>query len=346
MIFRSIDANLNRLGEGLRVLEEVARFGLNDAALTEQFRSLRHRLRQQAVPLECHLLSARDAVGDVGAEAAMAGRKNLASLAAANAKRAEESLRVLEELSQLPELPLNGEEFRQARFALYTLEKELLSRLSRQQRRQQIAGLYLIIDPDFLNGRDEVEAARLGLRGGARVIQLRDKRRDKGQVLPVARALHELCAAEGVLFLVNDHLDLALSAEADGLHLGQTDLPLPVARRYLPVDSIIGVSTRNAEQARRAEQEGADYVAVGAMFPTSSKEGAVVKGLAALTEVKAAVSLPVVAIGGINKDNVAEVVAAGAAAAAVISAVVGAKDIEAAARELTRRMEEATPVRN
>lgn len=345
MIFRIIDANLNRGAEGLRVLEDLARLGLNDAALSEGFRSLRHRLRQAAAPLEPRLLGERDVVGDVGAQAPPTPRPNPVTLCSANARRAEEALRVLEEMAPLPGVGLDGEVFRQARFALYSLEKGLLSRLGRRERAQKIAGLYVIIDGDFLRGRDEVEAGRASLRGGARVIQLRDKRRDKGVLLPIARALQELCSREGALFLVNDHLDLALASEAHGLHLGQTDLPLSVARQHLPPDRVIGVSTRTATQALRAQEEGADYVAVGSLFPTSTKEGAEVKGIGVLKEVRAAVSLPVVAIGGINHDNVAQVVQAGADAAAVISAVLGAEDIEAAARGLVQRMKEAALAR-
>lgn len=344
MTLRIVDANLNRIAEGLRVLEELARFILNDAALTEELRSWRHRLREQGKDKESQLLWARDAQGDVGAESPLTGRTDLSSLVNANARRVEESLRVLEEVSQLPDVPWSAQLFRDARFALYTIEKNLYSRLVRREKAAQIAGLYVIIDSQFLKGRDEVAVARQAIQGGARVIQLRDKGRDKGQVLPVAQALQELCSGRGVPFLVNDHLDIALAANADGLHIGQTDLPLPVARRYLPPDKVIGVSTRNREQALRAQAEGADYVAVGSIFATGTKEGAVVRGLEALREVKSAVSIPVVAIGGINHENAAQVVGAGADAVSVISAILGAEDVAQASREMVQRMEAARAI--
>ena len=110
--------------------------------------------------------------------------------------------------------------------------------------------------------------AQAAIRGGARVIQLRDKKHDKGDILPVARRLKEVCAQAGALFIMNDHLDLALSADADGLHLGQTDLPIRVARRLLPIDKLIGGSSHILEEALAAEADGADYVAFGSIFPS------------------------------------------------------------------------------
>jgi thiamine-phosphate pyrophosphorylase len=341
MTFRAIDANLDRAAEGLRVLEDVARFFLNDTHLTEKLRSLRHRLRETGHSLETELLSARDAGGDVGAGAPAGGRAGPADVVSANAKRVQESLRVLEELAQLPGSAWSSHTFQEARFSLYSLEKELLSRLLRQEARRKISGLYVIVDADFLRGREEAQICRKALSGGARVVQLRDKARDKGVLLPICQEMTAQCDAAGGLFLVNDHLDLALASGAHGLHMGQTDLPLPVARHLLPVDRLIGVSAKTREQGLAAQEGGADYVAVGAMFPTTSKAGAVLKGIEALREVKQAVSLPVVAIGGINPDNVGQVVHAGADAIAVINAVLGAPDVEEAAAGMVAAIEEA-----
>lgn len=341
MTLRAMDANLDRAAEGLRVLEDVARFCLNDTSLTERLRSLRHRLREAGRPLERELLSARDAGGDVGAGAVAAGRQGTADLVSANAKRVQESLRVLEEMSHLPGSPLSPQTFQEARFALYSLEKELFARVLRQEARRSISGLYVIIDTDFLKGRAEADICRQALRGGARIVQLRDKAREKGVLLPICRELRAQCDAAGALFLVNDHLDLALASGAHGLHIGQTDLPVAVARRLLPVECLIGVSAKTREQARAAQEGGADYVAVGAMFPTTSKVGAIIKGIEALREVRQAVPLPVVAIGGINRENVAQVVMAGADCIAVINAVMGAPDVEKATADLVAAIEEA-----
>lgn len=166
------------------------------------------------------------------------------------------------------------------------------------------------------------------------MIQWRDKHRDKGDQLADARAVAALCREHDAAFIVNDHADLALGASADGVHLGQHDLPIEVVRPIVGDIAMIGVSTNNAEEARDAEARGATYVAVGAIFPTSSKETTRPASVDRLREVKAAVRIPVVAIGGINATNIAQVVAAGADAAAVISAVCGAADVRAAASEL------------
>jgi thiamine-phosphate diphosphorylase len=199
--------------------------------------------------------------------------------------------------------------------------------------RSGIAGLYVIVDPDACAGRDTVAVARLALEGGARVVQWRDKRRDKGDQLAEARAIAALCREHAAAFIVNDHADLALACGADGVHLGQHVLPIDAVRPIVGPDAIIGVSTNNADEARAAAA-GADYVAVGAIFATATKAVTRAANLERLREVKAAVRVPVVAIGGINATNIALVVAAGADAAAVISAVCGAEDVRAAAAGL------------
>jgi thiamine-phosphate pyrophosphorylase len=204
----------------------------------------------------------------------------------------------------------------------------------RPEMRTDLRGLYVIIDPEFTGGRDETAVAREAIEGGARLIQLRDKRREKGLQLPVARALAELCRARAVPFIVNDHVDLALACAADGVHLGQKDLPVGVVRRLVPASMIVGCSTNNAEEARRAEADGADYVSVGRLYPTGSKDDTRPATLDALRAVKAAVRVPVCAIGGINESNAREVVAAGADMISVISAVVGAADVRRAASRL------------
>jgi len=200
-----------------------------------------------------------------------------------------------------------------------------------------IRGLYVIVDPQQTRGRDPVAVARLALNGGARVVQWRDKTRDKGEQLPPALAIRDLCHQRGVLFFVNDHVDLALALSADGAHLGQKDLPPSLVRPRLPAGFLLGVSTNTVDEARRAERDRADYVAVGAIFPTAGKEETRPASPERLREVKAVVKVPIVAIGGINEENVDQVIAAGADAVAVISAVCLADDVEAAARRLSSR---------
>ncbi len=339
-MLRLIDANLNRMSEGLRTLEDVARFLLNDATLSAKLKSLRHDLAVEDDSLRRNLLSARDSADDVGAFAEAEGeaqRQDLANIVNANAKRVEESLRVLEEFAKLPEIMLDSTRFKQARFALYEIERELTAKILRREKR--VSGLYVIIDPEALGGRDEVEVAQKAISGGAKAIQLRDKNRNKGEILSKARELKALCAQSDVLFIVNDYLDIAIASNADGLHLGQEDLPVPVARQLLPIDRIIGRSTKTIAAALQAQTDGADYVAIGSIYPTASKTDTRVVGLETLRQIRKAISIPIVAIGGINATNASEVMAAGADSIAVISAVLGAEDVEKAARQLAKIME-------
>lgn len=342
-MLRLVDANLDRLGEGLRVLEDVSRFLLSDAALSRRLKTLRHRLVKDIGPLEQELLAARRVAEDVGAPGrsmAASGHEDLTALVAANSRRVQESLRVLEEFARLSDSPVAAgpAKLQRLRFEVYELERELVSRLLRHDRLGRLSGLCVIVDTAALQGRGEVEVAGQAINGGAKVIQLRDKHCARVKLLDVARRLKELCAERGALFIVNDHLDIALAVEADGLHLGQEDLPVGEARRLLPIDTLIGCSAASVAQAVRAQAGGADYLGIGAIYPTPSKEGSRPVGLATLERVRARVSLPLVAIGGINHSNVKEVMKAGAAGVAVISAVLGADNVERATRRLVAMM--------
>jgi len=339
---RIIDANLNRIGEGLRVLEDLARLLLNDATLTKQLKAMRHGILESDWPFQQQLLQSRNSEGDVGADIEAPGEereRELTITLVANSRRVQESLRVLEELAKIPETKLDSGKFKQARFDLYTIEQELLSKILRQDKVKRLAGLYVIIDTQALRGGSPVEAASKVIRGGAKTIQLRDKPGNKKELLPIAQQLKNLCAEHHVLFIVNDYLDLALAANADGLHVGQKDLPISVARKLLPIDKILGCSTTSVDQAVTAESEGADYIAVGSMYPTPSKETAVVVGPERLHQIRQAVTLPLVAIGGITRDNASEVMAAGADSVAVISAILQAEDVEKATQEIVQTLQ-------
>ncbi len=341
---RILDANCNRIGEGLRFLEDVARFLLNDAEVSYKLKTMRHNLVKSLSKFGAAMLSERDSEADVGFGTRLSQQQELPSLVIANAKRVEEALRVVEELAKLPDLngTLHSEDFEQARFSLYTLEKELLPRLMRLQKTQRLAGLYVIIDVQTLGERDVIDSAGQAINGGAKIIQLRDKQHGKGELLVIAKQLKDLCYKFGTLFIVNDYLDIALASEADGIHIGYDDLPLSVVRKELPVDKVVGLSTHTLIEAQEAEAEGADYIAVGSIFASPTKVSAKVVGLEHLRQVRKAVSIPVVAIGGINKENVGEVIAAGADSAAVISAVLTQKDIGLATRRLVKEIEKKT----
>jgi thiamine-phosphate pyrophosphorylase len=192
--------------------------------------------------------------------------------------------------------------------------------------------LYVILDRGPAGDRNLAPLLEAVLEGGCRVVQLREKTMPLGDLYPVARALRKRCREAGCLFIVNDRVDLALAVEADGVHVGQDDLPAREARRLLSPGMILGVSTHDENQARRARDDGADYVAVGSMFPTGSKAGFRLVGPDLVRRVRPEIRVPLVAIGGVTTDNVAEVIRAGADAVAVISAVCAAPDPAAAAR--------------
>ncbi|HEX8692340.1 MAG TPA: thiamine phosphate synthase [Longimicrobium sp.] len=204
--------------------------------------------------------------------------------------------------------------------------------------------LIVVTDPDCGEGRAVLEVVRAALRGGAPAIQLRGKEMAAREMAELARALLAETRAAGALLFVNDRVDVALAAGADGAHVGQDDLPAAAARAIAPPGFLLGVSAEDPELARRAERDGADYVGTGPVYPTGSKAGAgEAVGVGRIAGVAAAVGIPVVGIGGIDAANAAEVVRAGAAGVAVISAVMRAPDPEAATRALLRATEGPHP---
>ncbi len=195
--------------------------------------------------------------------------------------------------------------------------------------------LYVITDESVAGGLSHAEIALRAIEGGADVIQLRDKACGPRDLCRIGRVIREITRKTGTLFIVNDRLDVALSCSADGIHLGQDDMRAGTARQIAPPGFIIGVSVGTLEEAIRAVQEGADYLALSPVFSTTSKNDAGPgRGLEALREIRRNTSIPVIAIGGVNPGNVDDVIAAGADGIAVISAVVGSPDITAAARDL------------
>lgn len=200
--------------------------------------------------------------------------------------------------------------------------------------------LYAVTDRSWLGGetlRSQVERA---LKGGATFIQLREKELDEGDFLEEAKEIQKLCREYHVPFVINDNVEIAAAVGADGVHVGQSDMEAGDVRRRLGPDKIIGVSAQTAEQALRAQEHGADYLGVGAVFPTGSKADATEVSREMLEEICRAVDIPVIAIGGIGRENVMELKGSGICGIAVISAIFAQKDIEAAAAELKKRVEE------
>ncbi len=200
--------------------------------------------------------------------------------------------------------------------------------------------LYLVTDAGLSAGRSTLEVVEAGIRGGVTVVQYREKNASTRQMIEEGRELRALCRRHSVPFIVNDRVDVALAVNADGVHVGQEDMPAALARRLVGPGRLVGVSVENIDQARQAQAEGADYVGASPIFATPTKPDAPppmgIEGLRALARL---CQIPVVAIGGINTDNAAEVLQAGAAGIAVVSAIVSARNVEQAARELKRIIE-------
>lgn len=197
------------------------------------------------------------------------------------------------------------------------------------------SSLYAILDLSQSKGRLLTSILRDLLQGGALLIQLRAKEMASNEFFQLARETRQLCRAAGCLFIVNDRVDIALACQADGVHLGQKDLPLDVARRLMGREKIIGISTHDLVQAQEAERGGADYIGFGPIFGTTTKDtGYSARGLAMLREIRSAVKIPIVAIGGITEHNTTQVWGAGADAAAIISDLMGAEDVAGKVRRV------------
>lgn len=321
-IYRVIDANLNRASEGLRVLEDAIRFFMNNQALTEESKNLRHLLAKISADLlgREQLIMARDSLQDVGSNLQEEKREKVDALIEANFKRVEEALRSLEEYGKLI-FPFWGEKFRSLRFQVYNLEKK--TRLSFKKKLNLT--LYAIT-PCSLSEEELLFRTAQVVKGGATVIQLREKLLPTRDFLSRAVKLKKIIPPS-VAFIINDRIDIALACDAHGVHLGQDDIPLTYARKILGEDKVIGVSTHTLADAKVAQAEGADYVAIGPVFPTSTKTDAFEPvGCELVSQVKNEVTIPVVAIGGISRENVQTVLATGVDGVAVVSVIFSEKN--------------------
>ena len=202
--------------------------------------------------------------------------------------------------------------------------------------------LYLITDRILSRGRSTVDVVRAALAGGVDVVQLRDKEAEAAAIVDEGLRVHELTARYQAPLIINDRVDVALAIEAEGAHVGQTDLPAGMARKLLPAPALLGVSTSSADMARRAQQQQADYIGFGPVYPTTTKETAASpRGIERMHDTLEKINIPLVALGGISDRNISEVVAAGADHVAVCSAIVSAENIERAAAALKEKMLQA-----
>ncbi len=341
---RILDAAANRAREALRVLEDYCRFVLDDAFLSGELKRLRHDLFAALGELpDWLLLEARDTLGDVGTALATPQeyeRPSLSAVVQANVKRLQEALRSLEEYGKVRSAEL-GRAVEELRYRAYTLERALVLSGPTRARLAEVRLYVLVTGAHCVHSLEWT--IRQAAAGGAQAIQLREKRLNDRELLERARQVRRWTREAGLLFIMNDRPDLARLVEADGVHVGQDELPVKEVRRIVGPNTLIGVSTHDLRQLRRAVLDGASYVGVGPTFASETKEFAEFPGLDFVRHAAAETSLPAFAIGGVTLANLPEVVAAGARRVAVSGAICRAEDPRAAAIAMRQILDQHAP---
>jgi thiamine-phosphate pyrophosphorylase len=334
-IYRILDANRNRCLEGLRVVEDYVRFVWEDQHLVNVCKQLRHDLVEALAPISQRSLHAsRDTLRDVGTRVTTASeyrREDLSAVVAANWNRAQQALRSLEEYTKVI-APRASERLESLRYRVYTVERAVTT-LGASLDRLSASRLYVLVDGCSSTSAFSTLVEQL-IQAGVDVLQLRDKSLADRELLVRARVMRDLTRQHNVLFIMNDRVDLAAMSHADGVHLGQEEVPVGDARSVLGWQALIGVSTHDMEQARQAVLEGASYLGCGPTFPSATKSFPQFPGLDFLRQVSREIRLPAFAIGGIGPANVEQVCATGFRRVAVSHSVVHDSDPPRAAQQL------------
>ena len=326
-IDRILDANVNRVAEGIRVIEDIARFCFEDHAVTETLRKARHRVRKCLAHYDDSFVMERDSEHDIGKEISAGStldkKKDLKQLISANFKRVTEGLRVMEESLKIRGSYAESKEMESIRYEAYYLEKELLKKFWHEIP----FGLYGITAENFSKGRKNSEVVKSMIEGGVKIIQYREKEKTLKEKFIECQEIREITREAGVKFIVNDNIDLALIVDADGVHIGQDDIPLSEVRKLVG-DKIIGLSTHSPEQAEQAVKDGADYIGVGPIYRTFTKVNVCDPvGEEYLDYVIKNIDIPFVAIGGIKEHNLQKIVDMGAKRVAIVTDIVEAENI-------------------
>ncbi|HEV2295058.1 MAG TPA: thiamine phosphate synthase [Tepidisphaeraceae bacterium] len=338
-VLRILDANANRAREALRVIEDYARFALDDQVLCGSLKALRHDLAAATSALVDEAILHRDTPGDVGTTTktqAELSRQNVAHVVTAAGKRLGEALRTIEEYLKTLD-PASASKVESIRYRFYDLERQIALSLCSAACGFASVRLYVLITESSCK-RAWLEVAEEAIKGGADCLQLREKFLESAELLCRAKQLVTLCKRHRVISIINDRPDIALMAGADGVHVGQADLPAAEVRKLIGREKIVGVSTHNLEQARQAVRDGADYIGVGPFFRSSTKPRDFVAGPAYARQVVEHIPIPAVAIAGITEANVDDVLATGVHAVAVTAAVAGDDDPRLAAGRLKQKL--------
>ena len=325
-IYSAIDANANRALEGIRVCEDIFRFIIRSSVLSAKLKEARHELADALkVFPRSGLLHGRDVENDtqkfvdLGSEKT---RSSLSDIAGSNLHRATEAMRSIEEFFKLLCPGSNENPFQKIRFKLYSIDKEMASVLMREDKRRMFhSSLYAILDSSFIQNDEYAKTVERLIAGGASIIQLRMKNCSMGKILDTAKSVSRVCGDNNVLFIVNDYPEIAYLSSAGGVHLGQDDLPVADARRLLPPDMIVGISTHSKEEALLAAQSEPDYIAVGPVYDTKTKYNKLLKGIGedVFKDILNSIEIPVVAIGGLDPERISELRKLGCNCGAVVS---------------------------
>lgn len=350
-IIRLLDANFNRAREALRVLEDAARFLLDDPQLSAVAKNLRHRLGAAvlSLPSAGRFSLERDTPGDVGTSLTAAGeqqRSTAIDVVNAAFGRLSEALRTLEEYSKIlasrapspdSRLPTPDSLFKQLRYDTYTLHAALIRRLNPKSALSRLR-LCVVITEEFCRG-PWLPVAEQAIAGGANCLILHEPHLNDSALLQRSKAMAALCHRYDALFLMHGRPDIAALAGADGLHLDQADLPLAAARRILGPEAIVGLSVHTREQILLASGESPDYIAVGPAFSPTSGSQIQAADVELVRQVGSQVRIPLIATGDITPGNIADLLAAGAQAVAVCQTVISQPDVKAAAAALVAPMQ-------
>ncbi len=327
LIAQILDANLDRAREGIRVVEEWCRFGLRKSNLTKICKDMRQEL---ALWHTSELRLSRDTENDPGIDLSHPQEEvkdNIEELLQANLCRIQESLRVLEEYGKLYHSEM-GKSFKKIRYKVYILESSLMQ-YSHYEKLCQTS-IYLITSPT----KNLFSIVESSLKGGLQILQYREKNIDDSSYLEVAKKLCELCHRYNALFIINNRVDMVLAVNADGVHIGQEDIPIKIVRKILGPKKIIGCSTTNPLEMKEAVEGGADYIGVGPMYSTPNKLGKEVIKSDYLNYVADNCIIPWFAIGGINISNINDLIALGVKQVAVIRLIMEAENPEEMTRSL------------
>lgn len=337
---RIVDANLNRASEALRVIEDYARFALDDAFLSEKTKQIRHRLTVATSSLAAtDRLAARDTLSDVGTQITTPQeyvRTSTSQVAAASGARLAQALRTIEEYGKLL-LPAECiAEIEALRYESYTLEKSYRT-LDSSLQRLKGCRLYVLIDT-CQSEAAFTTLARALITSGADILQLRDKKASDRLLVSRGKLLRDLLSEQKeyrTLFIMNDRPDLALLTSADGVHVGQEELSVSQVRQVVGSEMLIGVSTHDLAQAKQAVLDGASYIGCGPTFPSQTKSFTNFPGLDFLTSVAKELSIPAFAIGGIDESNIPQVLATGFTRIALSSAITNSPSPSTTTRKIS-----------